>query len=143
MKEFVESNNQELIFAVNGRMNNNDQSLQGLFVEKGIVRKEVDVHKEGFGNFYLKPNGVFCLTKDGKGIVRSMNDFKLDSTIEYATQSGPMLLINGDYNNKLIKRSLNLHIGNGVGILPNGNVLFAMSKERVNFYDLAILFRQK
>ena len=72
-----------------------------------------------------------------------MNDFKLDSTIEYATQSGPMLLINGDYHNKLIKRSLNLHIGNGVGILPNGNVLFAMSKERDNFYDLAILFRQK
>ena len=30
-----------------------------------------------------------------------------------------------------------------VGILPNGNVLFDMSKEWVNFYDLAILFRQK
>ena len=57
LKEFVESNNPELVFAVNGRMNNKDKSPQGLFVEKGIVRKEVDARKEGFGNFYLKPNG--------------------------------------------------------------------------------------
>ena len=93
LNRFEESNNQELVFAVNAWMYNNVQSPQGVFVDKGFVRKEVDLRKEGFGNFYLKPNGVFCLTKDGKGIVRSMNGFNLDSTIEYATQSGPTLLI--------------------------------------------------
>ena len=54
-----------------------------------------------------------------------------------------MLLINGAYHNKFIKGSSNLHIRNGVGVLPNGNILFAMSKEKVNFYDLATLFKQK
>ncbi len=54
-----------------------------------------------------------------------------------------MLLIKGAYHQKLKKGSSNLLIRNGVGILPNGNVLFAMSKEKVNFYDLATLFKQK
>jgi len=53
-----------------------------------------------------------------------------------------MLLIDGIYHQKLIKGSTNLHIRNGVGILPNGAVMFAMSKEKVNFYDLATLFKQ-
>ena len=41
------------------------------------------------------------------------------------------------------KGSANVHIRNGVGILPDGNILFAMSKEKVNFYDFASYFRQK
>lgn len=35
-----------------------------------------------------------------------------------------------------------MHIRNGVGILSNGNVFFAKSKEKTNFYDLATLLKQ-
>jgi uncharacterized protein YigE (DUF2233 family) len=53
-----------------------------------------------------------------------------------------MLLIDGEYHPALKKGSTNMHIRNGVGILPNGNVLFAISKQKVNFYDFATLFKQ-
>jgi uncharacterized protein YigE (DUF2233 family) len=51
-----------------------------------------------------------------------------------------MLIINGVMHSKFIDGSTNLHIRNGVVILPNGNILFAMSKSEVNFYDFATLF---
>lgn len=70
-------------------------------------------------------------------------DFRLDSSVLFATQSGPMLLVNGEYHEVLTKGSSNLHIRNGVGVLPDGKVLFVMSKEKVNFYDLATLFKQR
>ena len=38
------------------------------------------------------------------------------------------------------KGSSNVQIRNGVGILPDGNLIFAMSKEPVNFYDFAQYF---
>ncbi|MBL4624331.1 MAG: phosphodiester glycosidase family protein [Flavobacteriales bacterium] len=39
--------------------------------------------------------------------------------------------------------SKNQHIRNGVGILPDGKLLFAISKETINFYDFATFFKQK
>ena len=63
--------------------------------------------------------------------------------IRYATQSGPMLLINGNMHPKFTKGSKHIHIRNGVGILPNGNLLFAMSKDSINFYDFASYFAEQ
>ncbi|HXB14083.1 MAG TPA: phosphodiester glycosidase family protein, partial [Bacteroidia bacterium] len=37
--------------------------------------------------------------------------------------------------------SKNLNIRNGVGILPDGKVVFAMSKSEINFYDFAEYFK--
>ena len=36
-----------------------------------------------------------------------------------------------------------MHIRNGVGILPDGTALFAISREPVNLYDFAAFFRDK
>jgi len=38
--------------------------------------------------------------------------------------------------------STNVNIRNGVGVLPDGSLLFAMSKEKINFYDFALYFKQ-
>ena len=35
-----------------------------------------------------------------------------------------------------------MNIRNGVGILPNNNVVFAISKTEINFYDFAEYFQQ-
>ncbi|MGY6650370.1 phosphodiester glycosidase family protein [Wenyingzhuangia sp. IMCC45574] len=142
LKEFVKENGDSLAFAMNGGMYKRNYSPQGLYIEKGKLINRLDTSK-GKGNFYLLPNGVFSLSKDGEATIVKTEDFKKDKNIEYATQSGPMLLINGVYHPKLRKGSKNLHIRNAVGILPNGNIMFAMSKEKVNFYDLATLFKQR
>jgi len=42
-----------------------------------------------------------------------------------------------------MKGSKNLNSRNGVGILSNGQLLFAMSKEKINFHSFASYFKSK
>ena len=51
---------------MNGGMYKKDHSPQGLYVEKGKLKTEVDRQGNGYGNFYLQPNGIFYLTQDGQ-----------------------------------------------------------------------------
>jgi uncharacterized protein YigE (DUF2233 family) len=140
LKNYVESKNEELIFAMNGGMFNKDYSPHGLYIEKQKTIIPIDT-LPGKGNFYLKPNGIFYITTDNKPIILETSNFKADSAIKYATQSGPMLLINGKIHPEFREGSKNLQIRNGVGILPNNKVVFAMSKQEINFYDFACYFK--
>ncbi len=132
----------ELHFAMNGGMFNKDFSPQGLYIEKGEPKAPLDTLQKGYGNFYLQPNGIFSITKDKKPSIQTTKTFSVSEDIYYATQSGPMLLINGEIHPKFTKGSKNLHIRNGVGILPDGKLLFAISKEKINFYDFATFFKK-
>lgn len=140
LKAFIEAKDIELRFAMNGGMYRKDYSPQGLFIENGITRKSLDT-LSGTGNFYLKPNGVFFLTKDNKAHVCQTKDFADNGQVNFATQSGPMLLIDGQIHQAFKKGSANVNIRNGVGILPDNKVVFAMSKQEVNFYDFAEFFK--
>ena len=142
LKTQLEATQQELIFAMNGGMYKKDQSPQGLYIEKGNLKSPIDTLEKGYGNFYLQPNGVFYITKTNVPVVCITKEFKNVENINYATQSGPMLVIDGKLHKKLTKGSKNLNIRNGVGVLPNGNILFAMSKEEINFYDFATFFKE-
>jgi uncharacterized protein YigE (DUF2233 family) len=141
-RAYAERNGKKLMFAMNGGMYTKQQGPQGVYIENGIVKHGVDTVQNAFGNFYLQPNGVFYLTTSGQAHVVPTEYFTITPQVAFATQSGPMLLINGAYHPRLIKGSTNLHIRNAVGILPNGEVLCVMSKQKVNFYDLATLFKQ-
>lgn len=142
LKSFLNQNNSEVLFAMNGGMYKKDKSPQGLFIEKAIVRENLDTASGG-GNFYLKPNGVFYLRIDKVPIVCKTEDFKGGKAVACATQSGPMLVIDGEIHKAFNKDSKNLNIRNGVGILPNNQVLFAMSKKEINFYEFAEFFKNK
>jgi uncharacterized protein YigE (DUF2233 family) len=97
----------------------------------------------GSGNFYLEPNGIFYVTAEGRGLVCTTEQFPDDeSSIVYATQSGPMLIIEGKMHPAFKPGSTNLTIRNGVGVLSNGHVVFAMSKKAINFYDFARHFQE-
>ena len=95
------------------------------------------------GNFYLKPNGVFYLTKDKKAAICQTTDFQASNEIIFATQSGPLLLLNGAIHPAFRQGSPNVTIRSGVGILPDGKVIFAMSKTPMNFYDFAEYFKNR
>jgi len=134
---------ESLVFAMNGGMYNKDLSPQGLYIENGILLAQIDTITDGYGNFYMQPNGIFFIKKDYSPTICGTSELKIDSTILYATQSGPMLLINGNIHHRFNLGSKNLNIRNGVGILPNGNILFAMSKGEINFYDFATYFKTR
>lgn len=140
LKNYVESKNLKLTFAMNGGMFDKKFAPQGLFIQNKKRLSALDT-MNGTGNFYLKPNGVFYLTTDNIPFVCKTDDFKDNKRIKYATQSGPMLVINGQIHSAFKDGSTNLHIRNGVGILPNNKVVFAMSKTAINFYDFAKYFQ--
>jgi uncharacterized protein YigE (DUF2233 family) len=65
------------------------------------------------------------------------------ATLNFATPSGPMLVIDGALHPAFQKGSENRHVRNAVGIVPDGRLLFALSKEKINFYDLATFFKDQ
>lgn len=142
LKEYLERKDKKLIFAMNGGMFRPDNSPVGLFIQQQTTITPLDT-LTGNGNFYLKPNGVFYLTKDNKAVICPTADFVDDGQIRFATQSGPMLLINGALHPAFRQGSPNLNIRNGVGLLPGNKLLFAMSKEPISFYDLASWFKEE
>jgi uncharacterized protein YigE (DUF2233 family) len=142
LNNWLAKKGEELIFAMNGGMFKSDYSPVGLFIENGKQITPLDTTK-GTGNFYMQPNGVFYLTKTGKAAICKTQDFKNRPEIKFATQSGPMLLVNEQINPLFGKASTNLNIRNGVGILPDGELLFTICREKVNFYDLADFFKSQ
>ncbi len=114
-----------------------------MYIENGKTLKKVNRTKDAYGNFYLQPNGIFYLTNDNEPIICKTTDFKKNKNIKYATQSGPLLLIDGKYHPKLNKGSTSVHFRNGVGILQNGSLIFTMSKRKINFYDFATFFKEQ
>jgi uncharacterized protein YigE (DUF2233 family) len=141
LKKELENKDEELVFAMNGGMFMKDYTPLGLYIENGVEKHKINKTQEAFGNFYMQPNGIFYITEDKKGVVCKSTDFE-NKNIQYATQSGPMFVIDGKLHPKFNEGSKNLNIRNGVGILPNGNVLFAMSKKKINFYDFAQYFKK-
>lgn len=140
LKNWIEKNDLKLEFAMNAGMYKTDHSPQGLYIEKEKTLSILDTTKAA-GNFYLKPNGVFFLKNNKTAEICITEKFKNDKNIEYATQSGPMLIIDGKIHPDFREGSTNLNIRNGVGILPDGKVVFVLSKEEVNFYDFANYFK--
>ncbi|MBR9860052.1 hypothetical protein GYB22_04770 [bacterium] len=142
LKSKLKEDKVNVLFAMNGGMFTSDLRPQGLYVEKEKVLNELDSTQRGYGNFYMQPNGVFYINKKGKGIICKSSDVKIEDA-RYATQSGPLLLIDGEVHPKFIEDSKNLNIRNGVGVLPDGNLLFAISKRKVNFHEMAMYFKER
>ena len=130
------------VFAMNGGMYHRDLSPVGLFVEHGVAQSPVST-RAGWGNFHLLPNGVFFI-KDDKAAIMETHAY-VQSKIEpdFATQSGPMLKIDGNVHPRFLADSDSLKRRNGVGVSTDGVVHFVISETPVRFYDFATLFRDR
>jgi len=145
----LENQKKKLIFATNGGMFDQNQIPIGLYFENGkkinsLNTKKINPNKNGpIPNFYLNPNGVFYVTTDNKVGICTTSLYQQDSITKFATQSGPMLIIDGRINPIFSQNSNNFQMRNGVGILPNNELIFAISKNRVTFYDFANYFKEQ
>ncbi len=131
-----------LAFAMNAGMYNEDRSPVGLYVESGKELKAANT-RSGPGNFHLKPNGVFYVKSNRAGVVETDTYLKRKVRPDYATQSGPMLVINGRLHPKFSEQSTSLKIRNGVGVKDQHTVVFAISDDPVTFSTFARLFRDE
>nr|WP_233343245.1 phosphodiester glycosidase family protein [Hyphomonas sp. Mor2] len=130
-----------LIFAMNGGMYHEDRRPVGYYRD-GLGDQATVNTNDGPGNFHLKPNGVFWLTGSGAGITESAAYLEAGIDPLYATQSGPMLVIDGSLHPELNPEGTSHRRRNGVGVSADGrSVYFAISDSAVTFHEFATLFR--
>jgi uncharacterized protein YigE (DUF2233 family) len=140
--ESVSARNEQLLFAMNAGMYREDYSPVGLMVIDGRPVHRLNM-ATGFGNFYMKPNGVFIVSDSGAHILESSDYRSLQPTPMLATQSGPLMLHGGQLNSHISPQGTSRLIRNGVGIVSADEVVFVISEDPVNFYDFAALFRDR
>ena len=130
-----------LAFAMNAGMYHADRRPVGLYVEGGQQRAPL-VTRAGPGNFGLLPNGVLCL-RDGRADVIETLRFAEDRpACRDASQSGPMLVIDGALHPRFIEDSDSRYVRNGVGTSADGTrAWFVISDAPVNFHRFARVFR--
>jgi uncharacterized protein YigE (DUF2233 family) len=114
-----------------------------LYIENGKTIKSLDTLQDGYGNFYLQPNGIFFIKNDSAGVLPSTLFSKKKIAPTWATQSGPMLLINEKVHPIFQEGSTNLNIRNGVGIISQHEIVFVISHKEVNLFDFAMLFKEE
>src|SRR5262249_4102137 len=97
--------------------------------------------KSGYGNCHMKPNGVFYVAAGRAAVAETKAFLKQRPKADLATQSGPMLVINGRLHPRFDRGSTSLKARNGVGVRADGKVIFAVSHGEVSFDAFARLFR--
>ncbi len=146
LADHLAAQGQTLAFAMNAGMFDENLNPVGLYIEAGVERKRIVV-KDGPGNFGLLPNGVFCTALAGDSgpafqIVESRAFAQGEHACWMATQSGPMLVMEGQLHPKFLASSESLNYRNGVGVAPDGSVAsFVISNDPVNFHSFARFFR--
>jgi uncharacterized protein YigE (DUF2233 family) len=129
-------------FAMNAGMYDEDGRPIGLAIVDGKQKHAVNRRKGG-GNFHLMPNGVFQVHQNGRAEIVPTSAWKPSKAVRLATQSGPMLVIDGKLHPAFEDDGMSRNTRNGVGIAPNGRAIFVISGEPVSFGKFARLFRDR
>lgn len=131
-----------VVLAMNAGMFDEDGQPIGYYVEEGR-RLTVLNENEGPGNFHLLPNGVFFGEEDGNWRVLPTEQFaaEIDERPYFATQSGPMLVVNGELHPEIAPDGTSYRTRNAVGVDANGRAHFVISEAPVSFGRLARYYR--
>ncbi len=136
------TNRNYLAFAMNAGMYHPNRAPVGLYVENSIEFSKL-LTKPSKGNFGMLPNGVFCIRSKRIDVFETLTYVGRKPNCRYASQSGPMLVINGNLHHRFLPKSTSRYIRNGVGTSENGSrAAFAISNNKVTFYEFALLFKE-
>jgi len=131
----------QLDFAMNAGMYHDDRRPVGHYVEDSVEVMRV-IPNAGPGNFGLLPNGVFCINDGTAQIYETLRYLDQTPVCRDATQSGPMLVIDGALHPRFLPNGTSRFIRNGVGTSEDGSTaVFAISNSSVTFHEFGSLFR--
>jgi uncharacterized protein YigE (DUF2233 family) len=144
----LEAKGKSLRFAINGGMYQTDFRPVGLYIENGRERTKVNTATRTgtpsqIPNFYKKPNGVFYIGDGKAGILETERFLSDRPKAKFATQSGPMLVINGAIHPVFIVNSSDRKRRDGVGVSSQTEVHFVITIGLVSFYEFARFFRER
>lgn len=142
LSEALAARGEKLAFAMNAGMYHPDYKPVGLYVESGVQQKSANT-RAGDGNFGMKPNGVFFVQRNGEtGVMETSRFVSRRMNVAYATQSGPMLIIDGKLHPRIRESGTSRKVRNGVATCNDGQTRFAISNEPVTFFEFATLFSE-
>jgi len=137
----LEAQGRRLVLAMNGGMYHEDRSPVGHYIEDGAEKMRV-IATPGPGNFGLLPNGILCLRRGQADVIETERYLAESPACRHATQSGPMLVIDGDLHPRFLPDSTSRYIRNGVGTSADGGrMVWAISEAPVTFHHFGRLFR--
>lgn len=131
-------------FAMNAGMYNSSGAPIGLYIEAGETQRSLS-RTDGPGNFHMKPNGVFWQGEDGAVHIDTSDAYaEAAPTPLWATQSGPMLLIDGELHPRFSHDGASRYLRNGVGVSADTRkAYFVISAGFVSFGRFARFFRDE
>jgi uncharacterized protein YigE (DUF2233 family) len=142
LREALEAQGKKLEFAVNAGMYQPDFSPVGLFVVDARELVHLNRHV-GSGNFSQQPNGVFLVEGNSARVMTTDEYAKEQPKPLLATQSGPMLVHEGEITTSAVMspNSTSRKIRNGVCAPSPDAVVFVISDSPVTFFEFAGYFR--
>ncbi len=146
LKQWGAEHGQSLLFAANAGIYDAQGEPLGMYVENGTVVKPLNTAhgNPASGNFSLLPNGVFAVDTAGHAMVTTTADFAAAHVQPVlASQSGPMLVIDGKLNPAFEATSDSAKWRSGVCAPSPGKATFVVSASPVNFHAFARLFLDK
>jgi uncharacterized protein YigE (DUF2233 family) len=133
---------EKLVFAMNAGMYDLRNAPVGLYIERGAELRRANT-RSGQANFTMKPNGVFFVGGGKAGVWETSHFLRDRPAAEYATQSGPMLVVDGKIHPRIHAEGTSVKLRNGVGVDHGGMAVFAISNEPVTFHEFAGLFHDR
>jgi len=142
LKNYLQNKGQQLIFATNAGIFEPGFQPEGLYVENGVELRPLNL-KKGKGNFYLQPNGVFFLTNYKTANIISSEQYpNVKKVVKFATQSGPLLVMDGKINPQFSAKSKSRYIRNGVGLIHKNQIVILISNQAVSLHEFARVFKE-
>ncbi len=140
----LQTDHPRILFATNAGIFMDDLTPLGLYVENGREFRPLNKRRGLYGNFYLQPNGVMAVWPNGRTTISTTGQFSSHRAGKplYATQSGPMLVIDGKINKAFKADSINRLVRSGVGVTASAAII-VKSNGPVSFFEFARLFRDK
>ncbi len=144
LRAWGETQGRRLAFATNAGIYDREFRPLGLYVENGRTLRPLNTAKgnPSAGNFSMQPNGVFAVDRAGHAHVVATGDWKarrIDARL--ATQSGPMLVVDGALNPAFDEASDSRKWRSGVCARTPDEVVFVVSQSAVTFHAFARVFR--
>lgn len=143
-KEALKKQGKQVSMMMNAGIFDPEYRPAGLWIENGKTLRPLNTRK-GKGNFHIQPNGVFYLKGKQAGIMTTQAWQKANIKPDFALQSGPMLLIDGQINSRFYKEQHSPYKRNAVCITKNKELYFiittAYQEEWPHFYRFAEALR--
>lgn len=145
LRQSAEAQGHALAFATNAGIYDREYRPLGLTIADGRTLRPINTARGGGrGNFGMQPNGIFYVDREGHaGVIETAKwrDAQIEARV--ATQSGPMLVVDGRINPGFLESSDSRKWRSGVCAPSPERAVFAVSTMPVTFHAFARLFRDR